>query len=302
MITAVAQRRGLLLGLVAVVIFSVTLPVTRLAVGTPDAPQLSGTFVALSRAVLAAGLSIVYLLAVRAPWPERSQWLPLTVISLGVVLGFPICTSIALQQVEAVHASAILGMLPLSTAVIGAVMHKQRPSLGFWLCAGLGSALVITYALLRAPAGAIALHQADALLLLAIISASTGYAWGARLSGQMPPEQVICWSLVLALPLTLPGSWWTWPQTQVQAGTWLALGYLAMFSMWVGFFFWYRGLAMGGTVRVSQVQLLQPFLSMLFAVILVGERLDALTVGFALAVLATVVLGRKMAVAPGRKD
>ena len=302
MITAVAQRRGLLLGLVAVVIFSVTLPVTRLAVGTPDAPQLSGTFVALSRAVLAAGLSIVYLLAVRAPWPERSQWLPLTVISLGVVLGFPICTSIALQQVEAVHASAILGMLPLSTAVIGAVMHKQRPSLGFWPCAGLGSALVITYALLRAPAGAIVLHQADALLLLAIISASTGYAWGARLSGQMPPEQVICWSLVLALPLTLPGSWWTWPQTQVQAGTWLALGYLAMFSMWVGFFFWYRGLAMGGTVRVSQVQLLQPFLSMLFAVILVGERLDALTVGFALAVLATVVLGRKMAVAPGRKD
>ena len=302
MITAVAQRRGLLLGLVAVVIFSVTLPVTRLAVGTPDAPQLSGTFVALSRAVLAAGLSIVYLLAVRAPWPERSQWLPLTVISLGVVLGFPICTSIALQQVEAVHASAILGMLPLSTAVIGAVMHKQRPSLGFWLCAGLGSALVITYALLRAPAGAIVLHQADALLLLAIISASTGYAWGARLSGQMPPEQVICWSLVLALPLTLPGSWWAWPQTQVQAGTWLALGYLAMFSMWVGFFFWYRGLAMGGTVRVSQVQLLQPFLSMLFAVILVGERLDALTVGFALAVLATVVLGRKMAVAPGRKD
>jgi drug/metabolite transporter (DMT)-like permease len=290
------------LGLVAVVIFSVTLPVTRLAVGTPDAPQLSGTFVALSRAVLAAGLSIVYLLAVRAPWPERSQWLPLTVISLGVVLGFPICTSLALQQVEAVHASAILGMLPLSTAVIGAVMHKQRPSLGFWLCAGLGSALVITYALLRAPAGAIALHQADALLLLAIISASTGYAWGARLSGQMPPEQVICWSLVLALPLTLPGSWWTWPQTQVQASTWLALGYLAMFSMWVGFFFWYRGLAMGGTVRVSQVQLLQPFLSMLFAVILVGERLDALTVGFALAVLATVVLGRKMAVAPGRKD
>jgi drug/metabolite transporter (DMT)-like permease len=120
MSAAAAQTRGLLLGLVAVVIFSVTLPVTRLAVGTPDAPQLSGVFVALSRAVLAAGLSIVYLLAVRAPWPERNQWLPLTVISLGVVLGFPICTSIALQQVEAVHASAILGMLPLSTAVIGA--------------------------------------------------------------------------------------------------------------------------------------------------------------------------------------
>lgn len=296
MTAAAAQRRGLLLGLVAVVIFSITLPMTRLAVGTPEAPQLSGTFVALFRAVLAAGLSVAYLLAVRAPWPERKQWLPLSVISLGVVLGFPICTSIALQQVEAVHASAILGMLPLSTAVIAAVMHKQRPSFGFWLCAGLGSALVITYALLRAPPGAIALHQADALLLLAIVSASTGYAWGARLSGQMAPEQVICWSLVLALPLTLPGSWWTWPQTQIQAGTWLALGYLALFSMWVGFFFWYRGLAMGGTVRVSQVQLLQPFLSMLFAVILVGEHLDALTVGFTLGVLGTVLVGRKMAI------
>ena len=302
MSTAATQRRGLLLGLVAVVIFSVTLPMTRLAVGTPESPQLSGVFVALARAVLAAGLSVAYLLAVRAPWPTRSQWLPLAVISLGVVLGFPICTSLALQQVEAVHASAILGLLPLSTAVIGTVMHRQRPSLGFWLCAGLGSALVMTYALLRAPPGAIALHQADALLLLAIVSASMGYAWGARLSGQMAPEQVICWALVLALPLTLPGSWWSQPRMPVHTSTWLALAYLAVFPMWVGFFFWYRGLSIGGTVRVSQVQLLQPFLSMLFAVALIGERLDAMTVGFALAVLATVVLGRKMAVAPGHKD
>lgn len=292
-----ANRRGLWLGLVAVVMFSVTLPVTRLAVGTPEAPQMSGVFVALARAVLAAGLSALYLLAVRAPWPQRDQWGPLALISLGVVLGFPLCTSVALQQVQAIHASAILGLLPLSTAVIGSVLHRQRPSAGFWFCAALGSALVVAYALLRSPPGAFVLHPADALLLVAIVSASTGYAWGARLSGQMAPEQVICWALLIALPLTIPGSWLSWPTQTLQTGSWLALGYLAVFPMWVGFFFWYRGLSLGGTVRVSQVQLLQPFLSMLFAVALVGERLDAMTLGFALAVLGTVLVGRKMAVA-----
>jgi drug/metabolite transporter (DMT)-like permease len=140
MSAAGAQRRGLLLGLVAVLIFSVTLPVTRLAVGTPLEPQLSGVFVALARAVIAALLSALYLLAVRAPWPERRHWPALLIISLGVVLGFPLCTSVALRHVEAVHASAIQGVLPLSTAVLGALLNRQRPSVGFWVCAGLGSA------------------------------------------------------------------------------------------------------------------------------------------------------------------
>jgi drug/metabolite transporter (DMT)-like permease len=125
-----------------------------------------------------------------------------------------------------------------------------------------------------------------------------GYVWGARLSGQMPPEQVICWSLLVALPLTVPGTWLSMPTEVMQTRTWVSLVYLAVFPMWVGFFFWYRGLSLGGTVRVSQVQLLQPFLSMLFAVALVGESLDAMTLGFALAVMATVLLGRKMAVHP----
>jgi drug/metabolite transporter (DMT)-like permease len=298
MSTAAAQRRGLLLGLVAVLIFSVTLPVTRLAVGTPQEPQLSGVFVALARAVIAALLSALYLLAVRAPWPERRHWPALIIISLGVVLGFPLCTSVALRHVEAVHASAIQGVLPLSTAVLGALLNRQRPSVGFWVCAGLGSALVMAYALLRSGPSAWVLHPADALLLLGMVAASMGYVWGARLSGQMPPEQVICWSLLVALPLTVPGTWLSMPTEVMQTRTWVSLVYLAVFPMWVGFFFWYRGLSLGGTVRVSQVQLLQPFLSMLFAVALVGESLDAMTLGFALAVMATVLLGRKMAVHP----
>ena len=296
MSTGSNHRRGLLLGLIAVVIFSATLPVTRLAVGTPLEPQLSGIFVALARAVLAALLSALYLLAVRAPWPERQHWPALVIISVGVVLGFPLCTSVALQHVEAVHASAIQGALPLFTAVLGALLNRQRPSLGFWACAGVGSTLVIGYALLRGGPGAWALHPADALLLLGMLLASMGYVWGARLSGRMPPEQVICWSLLVALPVTLPGSWLSLPAQVMHTSTWASLVYLAVFPMWVGFFFWYRGLSLGGTVRVSQVQLLQPFLSMLFAVALLGEQLDGLTIGFAVAVMATVLLGRKMTI------
>lgn len=292
------MRRGFGLALVGVVIFSVTLPVTRLAVGTPEDPQLPGLFVALARAVVAATFSALYLLIVRAPWPQPAQWPALIIISLGVVLGFPVCTSIALQYVEAVHASAILGVLPLATAAMAALLHRQRPSLGFWICAVLGSVLVVVYAYLRAPPGHLGLQAADLLLLIAVLSASMGYTWGARLSGHMPPEHVICWALVVALPLTLPGSWLTLPSHPIRPGAWVGLVYLAVFSMWVGFFFWYRGLALGGTVRVSQVQLLQPFFSMFFAVVLVGERLDGLTLGFAAAVLVTIALGRKMSVSP----
>jgi drug/metabolite transporter (DMT)-like permease len=190
----------------------------------------------------------------------------------------------------------IIGALPLATAVVGAWIGRQRPSPGFWLCASLGCALVVGFALLRAGTSALGLHGADLLLLAAVACAAVGYAWGARLSRRMPAEHVICWALLLALPGTLPATLWTWPEAPVSPSAWWAFGYVSVFSMWLGFFAWYRGLALGGTVRVSQVQLLQPFMAMLFAVPLLGERLDAHTVGFALAVAGTVVIGRKMPV------
>jgi len=291
--------RGLWLGLLGIVIFSVTLPMTRLAVGTPEAPQMSGLFIAMGRAVAAAGLSIAFLLATHAPLPRRQDLLPLAITAAGVVLGFPLLTSLAMRQVEAVHASVIVGILPLATAAVGALLHRQRPSGGFWLCAGLGSALVVAFALLRPGAtGGGRLQLADALLLLAMLCAAVGYAYGARLSQRLRADHVICWALVMALPLTVPLAIGSWPAAPLQATAWGALAYLAVFSMWLGFFAWYRGLALGGTVRVSQVQLLQPFLSMLFAVPLLGERLDAVTLGFGLAVIATVFIGKKMPVAP----
>ena len=295
-------RRGLWLGLLGTAIFSVTLPMTRLAVGTPDAPQMSGTFIAMGRALVAGMLSVLYLLATRARLPRRADWMPLGLTAAGVVFGFPLLTSVAMRHVQAVHASVIVGVLPLATAAMGALLHRQRPSTGFWLCAGWGSALVVGFAVTQGGgAAAWSLSPADALLLGACVCAAVGYGYGGRLSHHMPAEQVICWALVLSLPLCLPLALLNWPTTAIQTSSWLAFGYLAVFSMWLGFFAWYRGLALGGTVRVSQVQLLQPFLSMLAAIPLVGERLDATTVGFALAVIATVYLGRRMPVhAPHR--
>ncbi len=292
------ETKGLWLGLAGVVIFALTLPMTRLAVGTADAPQMSGVFIALGRAVVAALLSAAFLVATRAPWPRREDWIPLAITSAGVVFGFPLFTSVAMRYVEAVHASVIVGVLPLATALVGALLHRQRPSAGFWACAALGSALVVGFAMLKAGAGLL-LHPADLLLLAAMACAAVGYGWGAKLSQRMRAEHVICWALVMALPLTLPAALWTLPQASLPASAWWGFGYVAVFSMWIGFFAWYRGLALGGTVRVSQVQLVQPFLSMLFAVPLLGERLDLLTLGFGLAVIATVFVGRRMPVRAG---
>jgi drug/metabolite transporter (DMT)-like permease len=294
------EIRGLWLGLLGVTIFALTLPMTRLAVGTPAAPQMSGVFIALGRAVVAAGLSAAFLLATRAPLPRRQDWLPLAITSGGVVFGFPLLTSIAMRYVEAVHASVIVGVLPLATAAVGAWLHRQRPSVGFWACAGVGSALVVAFALLRNGSTGHVLHPADLLLLGAMGCAAIGYGWGARLSQRMRAEHVICWALVIALPLTLPAAIAARPQGALPASAWWGFAYVGVFSMWLGFFAWYRGLAEGGTVRVSQVQLVQPFLSMLFAVPLLGERLDATTLGFALAVIATVFIGKKMPVHPIR--
>jgi len=296
-----AVKKGLWLGLLGVVIFALTLPLTRLAVGTPQVPQLSGLFVSTGRATVAALLSIVFLWATRAPWPARANLPALGVVMLGVVFGFPMASSIAMRHVEAVHASVMLGVVPLATALVGAWLHRQRPSYGFWLCAGLGTALVVAFAVLRSGHSGLALAWADTLLLVAMACAAVGYGMGSLLSQRMRAEHVICWALILGLPLNMPLALMEYPQAAINLGAWCGFVYVAVFSQWLGFFAWYRGLALGGTVRVSQVQLLQPFLSMVFAVPLLGERLDLLTVGFGLAVIAVVFVGRKMPVhaAPG---
>lgn len=287
------ERRGLWLGLLGVVIFAMTLPMTRLAVGDIQDPQLPPFFVTVGRAAGAGVLSLLWLLAQRAAWPKRQQLAALGISAVGTVLGFPLFLALALRQAPAMHAAVVTGVLPLATAVMAALWLRQRPFFGFWLCALLGCGLVVAFAL-REGGG---ITVADLLLLGAVLSAAVGYVAGAYLAAQMGAERVICWVLVLSLPLTVPASLLSWPDQPARVSAWLGFAYVTLFSMWLGFFAWYRGLAWGGAVRVSQVQLLQPFLALLFAVPVLGEPLEAATMGFSLAVMATVLVGRRMPVA-----
>lgn len=296
------EVRGLWIGLIAVSIFALTIPMTRLAVGTADTPQLSSTFIAFGRSVAAAMLSVAYLWATRAAIPGSRDWLPLVVTSAGVVVGFPLLTSLAMRHVEAVHASVIVGVLPLATAVVGAWLNRQRPSIGFWVCAVVGSGLVVAFGLFRSGTGSVTLHWADGLLLIAMACAALGYGYGAVLAQRMRAEHVICWALVIALPLTLPMSILARPVSAVAPSAWWAFAYVSVFSMWLGFFAWYRGLSLGGTVRVSQVQLAQPLLSMAFAVPLLGERVGLVEAVFCAAVVMTVFVGRKMSTGRAPQD
>lgn len=287
-------HQGFAFGVLGVVIFAMTLPMTRLAVGAASDPQLTPAFVTAGRAALAGILSVLYLLAVRAPWPAARHGPALAVSALGTVLGFPMSLALALRQVDATHAAVVTGLMPLCTAVIGALVLRQRPSPGFWACALVGCALVLAFAAWQ---GAGRLSAGDGWLLLAVLFTGIGYVAGAKVAAEMPAPQVICWVLVMSLPFTLPAALWFWPETPARAASWLGFVYVSLFSMWLGFFAWYRGLALGGLVRVSQVQLMQPFLALLFAVPILGEELDALTLVFALAVIGVVFLSKRMPVA-----
>ncbi len=303
-VAATPSVRAYVLGILGVVMFAITFPMTRLAVGTAQEPQLSPWFSALGRAAVAGMLSGVYLFfAHRYPsershgLPTKQDWLPLALTSLCIVFGFPILSTWALRQVESVHASVLYGFLPLMTAAFAAWMTQQRPSIGFWLCALAGSALVIAYAIIRNPqasSDALLMQPADILLFAAMAFAAYGYAKGAEVTTRLGAQRVICWALVIALPITLPALFLLWPSVPIKTSAWAGFAYISVFSMWLGFFAWYRALAMGGTVRMSQIQLLQSFLSILFSAPILGEQLDLTTMGFALLVMATVFIGKKL--------
>jgi len=271
-----------------------------LATGSDVDPQLSPAFVTAARAALAGLLSAGYLLWMRSPWPARALWRPLLLATAGNVIGWPLLMALALRSMTAVHAAVIVAVIPLVTAVLATVMLREREGFRFWLCALLGAALVVLFSWLRTgDEGGMDLAWADGLLVLAVLASAVGYVSGARVTPELGAERVICWMCVTALPLSLPFALWLWPApevaAQVRPASWIALAYLGGVSMWSGFFAWFRGLQWGGTMRVSQVLLMQPFFTMLFAVPLLGERIDAMSLGFALAVVATVFVGRRVA-------
>jgi drug/metabolite transporter (DMT)-like permease len=296
---AAKEKEALLWGLIGVTLFAATLPFTRLAVGSTDAPQLSPWFVTFGRAAVAGLLSVLYLLWQKSRGtlnvPTRAEWPLVAMTAFGVIVGFPLFLALALRYVPSTHGAVVTALLPLSTAVLGALWFKQRPSKGFWACAVLGSGLVLAFMIWRA--GGIYLGAANIYLIIAMTTGAFGYIGGARLTPRLGSEQVICWVLVSCLPITVPLALIFAPaQPQaIAAMSWVGFANVALFSMWIGFFAWYRALALGA-VRVSQIQLIQPFLSLLFAVPLAGEQLDMMTLFFAIAVIATVYVGKKMPV------
>ncbi|UUT23791.1 MULTISPECIES: DMT family transporter [Pseudomonas] len=278
---------GWLNGFIGVLIFSGSLPATRVAV-----LEFDPLFLTVARASIAGVLALCLLLLFKEKRPSRNQLWPLAIVALGVVLGFPLLTALALQYVTSAHSIVFLGLLPLATAVFGVLRGGERPRPVFWLFSVLGSLLVVGFALSQglsaAPAG-------DILMLLAILVCGLGYAEGAKLSRTLGGWQVISWALVLALPvmavLTLlraPSSF-----SGITLPAWLSLAYVALFSMLIGFVFWYRGLAQGGIAAVGQLQLLQPFFGLALAATLLHEQVSLGMLGVTLAVILCVAGARK---------
>jgi drug/metabolite transporter (DMT)-like permease len=289
------MRTGMGLGVLSMALFGLTLPMTRLAIGGAGQPQLSPWFVTSGRVVLAAALSACFLLATRSRLPTPAQWRPLVTAALGNAVGYPLLLAFALREVTAGHAAVITATLPLMTAVVAAWMLRQRMHAGFWVCAVAGSGLVVLFSWLRATGGgdAFALAWADVLLVVAVLAASIGYVYGARVTPELGAVRVICWVTIITLPVSLPAALLTWPKASVAPAAWAAFAYVGVFSMWAAFFAWYRALDLGGPVRVSQVQMLQPFFAIAFAAPLLGEPVDGMTLGFAMAVIATVFVGQR---------
>jgi drug/metabolite transporter (DMT)-like permease len=273
-------------GLLGVIIFSGSLPATRVAVG-----GFTPLFLTSARAVIAALLGAALLLLLRQKRPEKSDLVPLTVVAVGVVVGFPLLTALALQRITAAHSIVFIGLLPLATALFGVIRGGERPKPAFWLFSVGGAAAVAGYALSRS---GVADLSGGLLMVGAIVLCGLGYAEGAHLSRRLGGWQVISWSLILSLPVmaaigvtTLPDVW-----TGIDMPAWLGLAYVSVFSMLVGFVFWYRGLALGGIAGVSQLQLLQPFFGLALAGLLLGEHV-AWTMILVTALVVVCVAGAK---------
>ena len=277
---------GFVYGFIGILVFCLTLPATKLALESFDP-----VFVGLGRALVAAGLSLILLVVKRQRLPPLIFLPNFCIVVAGVIVGFPLLTAIAMQDAPASHGAVITGLAPLSTAIWAVWRAGERPSIAFWVFAILGSALVISFALLS---GSGTIRFADLALLGAVVAVGLGYAEGAVLSRKLGAWQVICWSLLLSAPMLIPIVWHHAPSdvSTLSFSAVIGLLYLGIFSMFLGFIAWYRGLSLGGVAHVGQVQLLQPFLTIVLSAILLGEPLTLTTLVFATGVIVCVALGK----------
>lgn len=276
-------------GLLGILIFSGSLPATRVAVG-----DFGPLFLTSARAAGAALIGAVLLCALRQARPARGDLGPLAIVSLGVVLGFPLLTALALQHVTAAHSIVFIGLLPLATAIFGVIRGGERPKPAFWAFSLVGSALVAGYALVQDSELSLA---GDLLMVGAILACGLGYAEGGKLARRLGGWQVICWALLLALPAMAVLALATVPDGLGAIGwaSWTGLFYVTAFSMLIGFVFWYRGLALGGIAGVGQLQLLQPFFGFLLAALLLGESVTWPMLAVTAAVVACVAGAKRFA-------
>lgn len=282
-----SQIIGVGYGFLGVLIFSLTLPATRIAV-----IEMDPVFVGLGRAIIAAGLSLILLVATRQTIPPWRFIPRFAMVAAGVIVGFPLLTAIAMQNTPASYGAVITGLIPLMTALWGVWLGKEKTSVSFWIFAFMGSGLVVCFALIS---GAKSITLADVALLGAVVSCGIGYGEGAILARTFGAWQVICWSLVLSVPVLLPIVLKHSPSSfgSISLNAWLGFLYVSIFSMFLGFIAWYKGLAIGGIANVSQIQLIQPFLTILASTVLLNESLTITTLGFAVAVIVCVALGKK---------
>ncbi|MGD1921209.1 MAG: DMT family transporter [Pleurocapsa sp.] len=281
---------GWLYGFVGILIFSLTLPATRLAVS-----ELDPVFVGLGRAIIAASLSLILLILTRQNIPPKRFLPSFVIVAAGVIIGFPLLSAIAMKNAPASHGAIIVGLLPLATAGCGVWRGKERVSNSFWIFALIGSGLVICFALIESKGS---FNFTELALIGAVLAASIGYTEGAFLAFTLGAWQVICWSLLLATPILLPIVWQLCPSSldSISLNAWSGFFYVGIFSMFLGFIAWYKGLSMGGIANISQIQLLQPFLTILASALLLGETLTLTTIAFAGGVIVCVFLGKRLTI------
>jgi drug/metabolite transporter (DMT)-like permease len=282
------ETRGFIYGFLGVVIFSITLPATRVAVA-----ELDATFVGLGRALVAAVLAALCLALTRQPIPTRRQLVRLGVVALGVVVGFPLLSAFALRQVPASHSAIINGLLPMATAVLAVIWDGDRPAPLFWGAALIGCLTVIGFVFIT---GEIGFVGGDLFMLGAVLIGAVGYVEGGRMAREIGSWQTICWALLVAAPFLVIPVGLTAAQTGLGASfnAWLGFAYVSVGSMFLGFFAWYRGLALGGIARVGQVQLIQALLTITWSSLLLGEAVTPLMIGAALVVIAMIAVIRRV--------
>ena len=291
------ENKGFIYGFVGILIFSLTPVATKIALGSSN-NELSAEFITFGRSAVAGFLALLYLLFFKKKIPQKSDLINFSIIALCLTIGFPLSLSYGLIYSTSIHAGVILAFLPLATAIFASFYFKQRASIGFWLCALAGSIIIIIYILIHNQNinANFKISHYDILFCIAVIAAAIGYNFGAKLTKNMSSAEVISWALVLALPLHFILAIYYFPKSEISIIAWFGFFYTALFSQWIGFFAWYKALDLGGAVRVSQIQLLMPFLTFAFSILFLGEILDSLAIVFSAIIIFLIYVSRRMAI------